>query len=67
MPARRFLPPWSVEELDAGFVVRDHSGQQLAYAKGRLEQVRSLMRAGQRSASLARLLAGARSPILVGQ
>jgi hypothetical protein len=36
MPARRFLPPWSVEELDAGFVVRDHSGQQLAYAKGRL-------------------------------
>jgi hypothetical protein len=31
MSARRFLPPWSVEELDACFVVRDHNGQQLAY------------------------------------
>ena len=27
----RFPPPWSVEELDACFVVRDHNGQQLAY------------------------------------
>jgi len=26
-----FPPPWSVEELDARFVVRDHNGQQLAY------------------------------------
>jgi hypothetical protein len=31
MPSRRFPPPWSVEELDACFVVRDHSGQALAY------------------------------------
>jgi hypothetical protein len=31
MPSRRFPPPWSVEELDACFVVRDHSGQKLAY------------------------------------
>ena len=32
MPARRFPPPWSVEELDAAcFVVRDSNGQQLAY------------------------------------
>jgi hypothetical protein len=31
MPARRFPPPWSVEELDACFVVKDHDGQQLAY------------------------------------
>jgi len=31
MPSRRFPPPWSVEELDACFVVRDHNGQQLAY------------------------------------
>jgi hypothetical protein len=30
-PARRFPPPWSVEELDACFVVRDHNGQQVAY------------------------------------
>src|SRR5262249_9746997 len=27
----RFPPPWSVEEQDACFVVRDHNGQQLAY------------------------------------
>ena len=31
MTERRFPPPWSVEELDACFVVRDYSGQQLAY------------------------------------
>jgi hypothetical protein len=31
MPARRFPPPWSVEEQDACFVVRDHNGQALAY------------------------------------
>jgi hypothetical protein len=28
---RRFPPPWSIEELDACFVVCDHSGQALAY------------------------------------
>jgi hypothetical protein len=31
MPARRFPPPWSVEELDACFVVRDANGQALSY------------------------------------
>ena len=31
MPARRFPPPWSVEELDACFVVKDDAGQKLAY------------------------------------
>ena len=31
MPARRFPPPWSVEEQHACFVVRDHGGQALAY------------------------------------
>jgi hypothetical protein len=30
-PPGRFPPPWTVEELDACFVVRDHNGQQLAY------------------------------------
>jgi len=30
MPARRFPPPWSVEELDTCFVC-DHDGQKLAY------------------------------------
>jgi hypothetical protein len=28
---RRFQPPWTVEELDACFVVRDASGQALSY------------------------------------
>jgi hypothetical protein len=31
MTARRFPPPWTVEELEACFVVRDHNGQALAY------------------------------------
>jgi hypothetical protein len=31
MPARRFPSPWSVEEQAACFVVRDSSGQALAY------------------------------------
>jgi hypothetical protein len=31
MPARRFPPPWSVEEQSAYFVVRDDNGQALAY------------------------------------
>jgi len=29
--ARRFPPPWSVEELDACFVVKGRDGQKLAY------------------------------------
>jgi hypothetical protein len=28
---RRFPPPWSVEELDACFIVRDANGQALPY------------------------------------
>src|SRR5215469_13320240 len=31
MTARRFPPPWSLEEQDACFVVRDHDGQALAH------------------------------------
>jgi hypothetical protein len=31
MTARRFPPPWSVEELEACFVVREHSCEALAY------------------------------------
>ena len=31
MNPRRFPPPWTVEELEACFVVRDHNGQKLAY------------------------------------
>jgi hypothetical protein len=31
MAERRFPPPWTVEDIDAAFVVKDGSGQQLAY------------------------------------
>ncbi len=31
MPERRFPPPWSVEDIEAAFVVRDGDGQKLAY------------------------------------
>jgi hypothetical protein len=30
-PERPFLPPWSIEELDSCFVVKDLNGQALAY------------------------------------
>ena len=29
--ARRFPPPWSVEDIDAAFVVKDGGGQKVAY------------------------------------
>ena len=31
MPERRFPPPWSVEETEACFIVRDANRQALAY------------------------------------
>jgi hypothetical protein len=31
MPQRRFQPPWTIEETDARFIVRDANGQALAY------------------------------------
>jgi hypothetical protein len=31
MPPRRFPPPWSIEDVDAAFVVKDGSGQKVAY------------------------------------
>jgi hypothetical protein len=31
MPARRFPAPWTVEDIDACFVVKDGGGQKLAY------------------------------------
>jgi len=31
VPARRFPPPWSVEEEKTWFVVKDSDGQELAY------------------------------------
>ncbi len=31
LAVRRFPPPWSVEELEAAFIVKDATGQKLAY------------------------------------
>jgi hypothetical protein len=31
VPERRFPPPWSVDELEACFVVKGEAGQKLAY------------------------------------
>ena len=31
MPVRHFPPPWSVEELDACFIVKDSAGHKLAF------------------------------------
>jgi hypothetical protein len=31
MPTRLFPPPWSVEELDACFIVKGSAGQKLAF------------------------------------
>jgi hypothetical protein len=31
MHARRFPPPWTVEDIGAAFVVKDSSGQKLGY------------------------------------
>ena len=31
MPARRFPPPWSIEERTESFIVKDATGQVLAY------------------------------------
>jgi hypothetical protein len=31
LPPRHFPPPWSVEELDAFFIVKDSAGQKIAF------------------------------------
>jgi hypothetical protein len=31
IPARRFPPPWSIDEQQESFIVRDATGQALAY------------------------------------
>ncbi len=31
MPERRFPPPWTIDELEAAFVIKDSGGQKLAY------------------------------------
>ena len=40
LTARRFPPPWSVEEQEVCFVVRDHSDRTLAYVSEGCEHPR---------------------------
>ena len=57
MPARRFRPPWSVEEYnDACFIVRDHNGQQLAYVYFEDEPTRYIDSINAHSASGLRIM-----------
>ena len=69
--ARRFPPPWSVEETDACFIVRDHNGQALAWvsvarrSRGEASSLHDLhchltVRRGQLRFDLARSVAAAR-------
>jgi hypothetical protein len=54
--ARRFPPPWSVEELDACLIVKDRDGQKLAYVYFEDER-----RIAVNIAKLAELLRGAKA------
>ena len=38
VPERRFPPPWSVDETDACFIVRDANGQALATSISRMNR-----------------------------
>jgi hypothetical protein len=49
---RRFPPPWVVEELDACFVVKDSTGQKLAYVYFEDEPGRNCSHAMKRDALL---------------
>ena len=40
MTDRRFPPPWSVEETDACFILRDTNAQALAYVYSRTSRGR---------------------------
>ena len=61
--ARRFPPPWTVEEQPACFVVRDHNGQALAYIYYEDEQGRrsaaKLLRPRDEAANCGQRAAGA--------
>ncbi len=37
-PMRRFPPPWTIEELQESFIVKDATGQALAYIYLRMKR-----------------------------
>jgi hypothetical protein len=63
MTARRFPPPWTVEELDACFIVKDSNEQALgyvyyevratylSYAARKPQHLRKILRAGTSTSS----------------
>jgi hypothetical protein len=60
VPPRRFPPPWSVEETDACFIVKDHTGHSLAYVyfeeePGRRAATRLIDKARRIAANIAKL------------
>ena len=65
---RRFPPPWTVEELEAGIKVVDSNGQTLAYIHGHAD-VRDTQVAKALTLDEARRIASniAKLPILLGK
>ena len=64
MTERRFPPPWSVEEGETYFVVKDNDGQQLAYVYFEDEPGRRSA-AKLRGAMITPALGSLASPILI--
>jgi hypothetical protein len=57
---RRFPPPWTAEQIPGGFVVKDATGQALAYCYGR-EKRGTMDEARHIAANIAKLPAAAAS------
>jgi hypothetical protein len=64
----RFPPPWTIEELEAGFKIVDGNGQTLAYVYGHVDQ-RDAASAKALTLDEARRIASniAKLPILLGK
>jgi hypothetical protein len=72
---RRFPPPWTVEETDACFIVRDANGRATSYFEGELGPSRSVRdEPGCRNEKLKRRLyyvaradrRAGKSPVMIG-
>jgi hypothetical protein len=60
---RRFAPPWTTERIPGGYVVKDATGQALAYVYARETKAPDIE--GSRHVPSASLVRPARSPILL--